>query len=66
MGRGGIEPSTVLVSLRTADALNEVTKEWAAVGTDELTLAAPWRNFSRWMSPVGVKRLSCRSPGLVG
>ena len=21
------------------------------------------RNFSRWMSPVGVKRLSCRSPG---
>jgi hypothetical protein len=28
------------------------------------------RNFSRWMSPVGVRRLSCRSPrrcvGLVG
>ena len=47
MGRGGIEPSTVLVSLRTADDLNEVTKEWAAVGTDELTLAAPWRTF-RW------------------
>jgi len=33
--------------LRTADDLNEVTKEWAAVGTDELTLAAPWRTF-RW------------------
>jgi hypothetical protein len=47
MGRGGIEPSTVLVSLRTADDLNEVTKEWAAVGTEELTLAAPWRTF-RW------------------
>jgi hypothetical protein len=23
----------------------------------------PPRNFSRWMSPVGVRRLSCRSPG---
>jgi hypothetical protein len=21
------------------------------------------RNFSRWVSPVGVRRLSCRSPG---
>lgn len=28
-------------------------------------LCAVWpvRNFSRWMSPVGVRRLSWRSPG---
>jgi len=47
MGRDGIEPSTVLVSFRTADDMSEVEKEWAAVGTDELAAAAPWRAF-RW------------------
>ena len=65
MGRDGIEPSTVLVSLRTADDLDEVAKEWAAVGTDELALAEPWRTFrwylgqrhysgTYWSSTVGV------------
>jgi hypothetical protein len=34
------------------------TNSRAAAGS-----VAPTRNFSRWMSPVGVKRLWCRSPG---
>ena len=56
MGRGGIEPSTVLVSLRTADDLNEVTKEWPAVGTDELTLAAPGApSGGVWADTMGVR-----------
>ncbi len=34
------------------------------MGVVAVTLTfAVWRNFSRWMSPSGVRRLSCRSPG---
>jgi hypothetical protein len=47
MGCGGIEHSAVLVSLRAADDLNEVAREWSTVGIDELAGADPWRTF-RW------------------
>ena len=47
MGCGGIEHSAVLVSFRTADDLNEVTREWGAVRAEEFAAADPWRIF-RW------------------
>ena len=35
----------------------------AGIGRVDTTAGTVERNFSRWMSPVGVRRLSCRSAG---
>ena len=43
-----------------AAALRASGRKLAARAYDALIAA---RNFSRWMSPLGVKRLSCRPPG---
>ena len=48
MGRSGVKAlSTVSVSYRRGDKLNEVTRECAAAEIDELAAADPWRAF-RW------------------
>lgn len=47
MGHSEGKASSVTVSYRRPDDLSEVTREWPAVGVDELGMAAPWRSF-RW------------------
>lgn len=47
MGRSGDEAAAAPVSYRRADDLSDVTREWTAVGIDQLIAAAPWRTF-RW------------------
>jgi hypothetical protein len=37
----------------------EIPRDWSL----EAAATGPQRNFSRWMRPVGVRRLSWRSPG---
>jgi hypothetical protein len=47
MGCSGIEQSSVLVSFRSTDDLDDVTRQWGAVVAEEFAAAYPWRIF-RW------------------
>jgi hypothetical protein len=67
MGRSGVKASTVSVSYRRADDLNDVTRERAAAEIDELAAAEPWRAF-RWCGAESLFRyvLECGPPGVGG
>ena len=48
----------------TPTTISNPTQQTSPLGSmDKVEINAAGRNFSRWMSPVGVRRLSCRSPG---